>query len=67
MTVRADETRCVGSGMCAYLAPSVFEVTDAGHVRILDDSPEGPDLEAAEEAARSCPTRTLSTDRSPAT
>jgi ferredoxin len=60
MVLRADEAQCVGTGVCAQLAPSLFEVTDEGHVRILDSMPEGPALEATEAAVRQCPTRTLS-------
>lgn len=44
---------CITCGLCEFVAPEVFEVTDVSHVKI------GSDLKASalqiEEAAISCP------------
>ncbi|MPZ87564.1 MAG: ferredoxin [Nitriliruptorales bacterium] len=56
MSVTLDETRCVGSGDCALVAPSAFQVDeDEGLARVL---PGAAHIGRAqlERAARDCPT-----------
>lgn len=58
--VSVDEGRCVGSGDCANVAPTAFEVDDgAGLARVL---PGATDTDPAllERAAHSCPTMAIS-------
>ncbi|CCB78317.1 Cytochrome P450 [Streptantibioticus cattleyicolor NRRL 8057 = DSM 46488] len=50
--VEVDEHRCIASGMCAGLAPELFEL-DGAHARVLRGRIE-PD-ETALDAADSCP------------
>jgi ferredoxin len=55
-TVSVDENRCVGSGDCANVAPTAFEVDeDAGLARVLPGA-AGTDRALLERAAHSCPT-----------
>ncbi|OZM71538.1 ferredoxin [Amycolatopsis antarctica] len=56
MTVRADRDRCIGAGMCVLTAPEAFDQDEEGIVLTLLDRPDG---EAAEEAARACPSGAL--------
>ena len=56
ITVRVDENRCVGSGDCAIVAPSAFEVDeDRGFARVLPGG-DRTDPAQLERAAHSCPT-----------
>lgn len=58
MRVVVDPVRCQGSGICARVAPEVFEVR-AGAVSVTQDEP-APALEGAvRDAARRCPTRAV--------
>ncbi len=61
MTIVADRSACIGSGMCVLTAPAVFDQDDAeGLVVLLVADPEGVDARAAAEAVRLCPARALS-------
>jgi ferredoxin len=54
--ITVDETRCVGSGDCALVAPSAFEVDeDEGLARVLPGAAT-TDRAQLERAARDCPT-----------
>ncbi|MCX5330379.1 MULTISPECIES: ferredoxin [unclassified Streptomyces] len=56
MQVGVDVNRCVASGMCALLAPGVFDQEeDTGQVVLLEERPPAEEWEAVEEAQRSCP------------
>ncbi|HVM03092.1 MAG TPA: ferredoxin [Acidimicrobiales bacterium] len=56
--VDVDDERCQGNGVCARLAPEVFELRPGG-VTVRQEAP-GPALEAAvRDAARRCPTRAV--------
>ncbi|MFJ4683035.1 ferredoxin [Streptomyces sp. NPDC091377] len=56
MQVGVDVSRCVASGMCALLAPGVFDQEErTGQVVVLERHPSVEDWDAVEEAERSCP------------
>lgn len=58
--VSVDEGRCVGSGDCAHVAPTAFEVDDdSGLVRVLPGSTD-TDRTLLERAAHHCPTMAIS-------
>ncbi|HVM04397.1 MAG TPA: ferredoxin [Acidimicrobiales bacterium] len=58
MRVVVDPLRCQGNGICARIAPEVFEVR-AGAGAVTQDEP-APSLErAVRDAARRCPTRAV--------
>lgn len=57
--VSVDQDRCVGSGDCAYVAPTAFEVDDgAGLARVLPGAID-TDRKLLERAEHSCPTRAI--------
>lgn len=60
MTVVVNRDACVGAGQCALVAPDVFDQDDDGIVMLLQENPEGSDLEAATKAVRLCPARAIS-------
>lgn len=47
------EPGCITCGLCEFVAPEVFEVTDVCHVKPHADSAKHAD--AIQEAMRSCP------------
>lgn len=56
MELRVDRERCIGAGMCALIAPAVFDQDEAdGRVRVLDPTPSAPHHPTVREAAHSCP------------
>lgn len=57
--VRLDRVDCCGSGMCASLAPSAFEVEASGIARVLRSAVEC-DRQQLIRAAKSCPTACIS-------
>ena len=60
MTIIADRSACIGSGMCVLTAPAVFDQDDAeGLVVLLVAEPEGDDALAAAEAVQLCPAQAL--------
>jgi ferredoxin len=50
--IRADRNLCIGSGSCAFLAPSTFDIDDEMKVVILDGDDPADTVRAAVE---SCP------------
>ncbi|GGL20949.1 ferredoxin [Nocardia jinanensis] len=61
MELRVDRERCIGAGMCALIAPEVFDQDDSdGRVRLLDPAPPAPQHSTAREAAHSCPAAAIS-------
>ncbi|GAA4656449.1 ferredoxin [Streptomyces buecherae] len=63
MKVRVDEDACVASGMCAYLAPAVFDQReDDGVVVVLHEVPDEGQYEAVQDAVRNCPARVISVE-----
>ncbi|WP_063125256.1 ferredoxin [Nocardia fusca] len=56
MELVVDRERCIGAGMCALLAPEVFDQDEAdGRVLLLDPAPPAVHHPAAREAAHNCP------------
>jgi ferredoxin len=59
--VTVDETRCVGSGDCALITPTAFEVNEEkGFASVLPGAAQ-TDPAQLERAAHSCPTGAIST------
>lgn len=68
MELVVDRERCIGAGMCALLAPEMFDQDEAdGRVLLLAPAPPGIHLPAAREAAHNCPAAAITLlDRAPA-
>ena len=59
MRIQTDHSKCTGNGLCAGTAPTVFDVSEDGHVEVLQEVP-GAELAAlVRRAALNCPTRAI--------
>ncbi len=52
------EPGCITCGLCEFIAPDVFQVTDISHVKI--DAPIDAQSDAIKEAAARCPVQVIS-------
>lgn len=60
MRISVDASRCVGSGVCAFTAPEVFDQGDEdGVVRVLRAEPPADQHEAVQQAVVGCPARVI--------
>lgn len=57
LNVEADRDRCIGSGVCAFAAPDVFDVDATGRVVVLGPADLGD--ERVRNAVADCPTEAL--------
>ncbi|TDD56645.1 ferredoxin [Saccharopolyspora elongata] len=56
MRIEIDRDRCVGAGMCALAAPSVFDQNEEdGLVLLVDAEPPEEARESVRTAAVTCP------------
>jgi ferredoxin len=62
MRLSIDAGQCTGHGRCYRMAPDLLTFDDEGYVTLRGESIEVPadQLEAAEEAAGSCPEEAIS-------
>ncbi|QIS03488.1 ferredoxin [Nocardia brasiliensis] len=61
MRVSADRSVCVGAGLCALTAPTVFDQgEDDGLVRVRAAAPDADSVAAVREAADICPSGAVS-------
>ena len=58
MKVRIIKEECIACGVCADIAPEVFEMGDDAAQVKADEVPES-EQDAAREAAESCPTEAI--------
>jgi sterol 14-demethylase len=57
--VVVDRDLCQGHGVCESEAPGVFEVSRAGDMAVLADSPDDDRRKDVELAVKYCPTHAL--------
>lgn len=57
LEVHIDRDACIGSGNCAFWAPSTFDLDDEGKSIVID--PTGDDDDAIRNAADGCPTNAI--------
>ncbi|HEY2203932.1 MAG TPA: ferredoxin [Pseudonocardia sp.] len=60
MRIVVDWDKCTGLGMCEAEAPDVFEVSDDGTLKLLNECPGSSLRDEVEAAVESCPTEALS-------
>ena len=61
MEAYVDQDMCIGCGICAAMAPDVFEMTNDGKAKVIAD--DVTDFEdAAKESADSCPAGAITVD-----
>ena len=59
MRIRADRDRCVGSGQCVLAAPTVFDQSEDGLVRLREHVVTPDDHDAVYQAEEICPSRAI--------
>ena len=57
MTIKVDQEKCVGCGMCAGLCPEVFAMTDDGKSKVIADDCGDCDCQSTID---SCPVSAIS-------
>ncbi len=62
MKIVIDYDKCIGIGSCEAIAPHLFEVSDEGQVKILDEHPDESERAALDEAVTACPTGAISVE-----
>lgn len=60
MRIVVDFDRCRSNGVCADLAPEIFEIRSDGYLYLLKEEVSGSDIALAEEAVAGCPTQSIS-------
>ncbi|MBV9302804.1 MAG: ferredoxin [Acidobacteriaceae bacterium] len=74
ITVKIDPSACILAANCVGMEPQLFQIGEASHVELIDANcvshgtaytfeATGAELELAEEAAESCPTRAITVER----
>jgi ferredoxin len=59
-TVVVDRSRCMGSGMCLWAEPKVFDQDDDDAlVILLDEHPPPELLDSVRQAVRTCPAQAI--------
>jgi ferredoxin len=60
MKVEVDNRKCIGSGLCAMVAPDVFDQSvEKGTVVLLTPAPEDATQADVRDAAHMCPSRSI--------
>jgi ferredoxin len=57
--VQTSRTKCVGTGNCALLVPTIFDQDDDASVKLVKDDVEDSELAAAQDAVESCPAQAI--------
>ena len=63
--VRVDRSVCQATGVCESIAPAIFSVNDEALLEVHEELATSADVELAERAVISCPTRALSLEHQP--
>ena len=59
MRIEVDWELCDGQGVCAEIAPSLFEIAEDDQVHVLDPTPPASLAELVAAAVRGCPKTAL--------
>ena len=57
--IAVDRVLCQGHGVCESEAPTVFSVSKAGELTVLDEKPDDGQRRSVEAAVKYCPTHAL--------
>jgi ferredoxin len=60
--VTVDPNRCLGTGFCEAVSEELFFINKTGQAEVRVDGLDDALLAAAEEAAKSCPTRAITVE-----
>lgn len=62
MKVKVNKDVCIGCGACTAICPDVFEFSDEGFAKAVNETvPEGTE-EEVKDAAEGCPTGAIETN-----
>ena len=59
MRIEVEKERCIGSGQCNLIAPTVFDQDDDGIVVLLTERPPSGEHDHVHEAAQVCPAQAI--------
>lgn len=59
MAVTVDKKKCIGCGLCASIAPQIFELGDDGFSHAKDANGDKKYPKEMKEAAESCPVKAI--------
>ncbi len=59
MTVKVIKDKCIGCGLCASIAPEVFELGDDGFSHVKNPNGDKKYPKEVKEAADSCPVKAI--------
>ena len=57
MTIKVDQEKCIGCGVCVALAPKTFRFNDDGKVEVITEAGDAP--ETVKSASDSCPVQVI--------
>jgi len=60
MRIIADQARCIGAAMCAFIEPGIFDNDARGLVVLRTEHLDGTQIDEAREAVAECPSGALS-------
>ena len=60
LKITIDRDTCIGAGNCVHWSPAVFDQDELGYAVVVD--PEGDTEDKIREAARNCPTRSITVE-----
>lgn len=55
MSIKVDQNKCIGCGMCANMCPKVFKINSVGKSEVVSQQ----DADCARNAANSCPVEAI--------
>ena len=58
MSIKVDQNKCIGCGMCVNMCPKVFKINSAGKSEVISNN----DVDCARNAANSCPVEAISVE-----
>jgi ferredoxin len=62
MLVKVDSDKCQGTGYCAMISPTVFELGDDGLATVLQSEVDESERELMLEAQNTCPTQAITVE-----
>ncbi|MFA5420550.1 MAG: ferredoxin [Patescibacteria group bacterium] len=55
MSIKVDQAKCIGCGMCVNMCPKVFKINSVGKSEVISNN----DVDCARNAANSCPVEAI--------
>ncbi|HOZ53437.1 MAG TPA: ferredoxin [bacterium] len=55
MSIKVDQNKCIGCGMCVNMCPKVFKMNSMGKSEVISQQ----DVDCARNAANSCPVEAI--------